>query len=57
LPTFALSEETYVFERMWPTLQQSWYFNYAVSGADVNNDNQVGMEEVLYILQKVAGLR
>jgi DNA-binding beta-propeller fold protein YncE len=26
LPTFALSEETYVFERMWPTLQQPWYF-------------------------------
>ncbi len=26
LPTFALSEETYIFERMWPTLQQRWYF-------------------------------
>jgi sugar lactone lactonase YvrE len=22
----ALSEETYVFERMWPTIQQPWYF-------------------------------
>ncbi len=26
IPTFALSEETYVFERMWPTLQKPWYF-------------------------------
>jgi uncharacterized protein YjiK len=27
LPTPASSEEAYVFERMWPTLQQPWYFN------------------------------
>jgi sugar lactone lactonase YvrE len=27
LPTLALSEETYKFERMWPTLQQPWYFH------------------------------
>lgn len=26
----ALSEETYVFERMWPTLQQPWYFTGSV---------------------------
>lgn len=26
LSTSASSEETYVFERMWPTLQQPWYF-------------------------------
>ncbi len=25
-PTFASSEEPYQFERMWPTLQQPWYF-------------------------------
>ena len=25
-PNLALSEETYRFERMWPTLQQPWYF-------------------------------
>ena len=25
-PNFALSEESYRFERMWPTLQQPWYF-------------------------------
>ncbi len=34
-PTFALSEETYVFERMWPTLQQPWYFR----AADITMDN------------------
>lgn len=27
LPTFASSKETYKFERIWPTLQQPWYFN------------------------------
>ncbi len=27
LPTLASSEETYKFERMWPTLKQPWYFN------------------------------
>ena len=27
LPNFALSEENYRFERMWPTLQQPWYFS------------------------------
>ena len=27
LSTSASAEETYVFERMWPTLQQPWYFN------------------------------
>jgi len=26
-------------------------------GADVNNDEKIGLEEVIYILQKVAGLR
>jgi len=31
--------------------------DYATSGADVNNDNKVDMEEVIYILQKKAGLR
>ena len=30
-PTFASSEETYVFERMWPTLQQPWYFHSPVA--------------------------
>ena len=29
LPTSATSEETYVFERMWPILQQPWYFRSA----------------------------
>ena len=27
MPASASSEETYKFERMWPTLQQPWYFN------------------------------
>jgi len=27
-PSVVLSEETYVFERMWPTLQQPWYFSF-----------------------------
>ena len=26
-PTLALSEETYKFERMWPNIQQPWFFN------------------------------
>ena len=26
LPSIASSQETYVFERMWPALQQPWYF-------------------------------
>jgi sugar lactone lactonase YvrE len=26
LPASALSQETYVFERMWPIIQQNWYF-------------------------------
>jgi len=31
--------------------------NYASSGADVNGDGKIGMAEVLYILQIVAGMR
>ena len=27
LPALASSEEIFEFERMWPTLQQPWYFN------------------------------
>lgn len=27
VPGLALSEETCKFERMWPTLQQPWFFN------------------------------
>jgi hypothetical protein len=32
-------------------------FDYPVSGADVNNDGKVGLEEILYIMQFVAGIR
>ena len=31
--------------------------DYASSGADVNGDGKIGIEEVIYILQTVAGLR
>ncbi len=31
--------------------------NYALSGADVNGDGKIGKEEVIYILQKVCGVR
>ncbi|RZB30254.1 MAG: hypothetical protein SRB1_02534 [Desulfobacteraceae bacterium Eth-SRB1] len=31
--------------------------NYATSGADVNGDAKIGLAEVIYILQDVAGLR
>lgn len=31
--------------------------NYAVSGMDVNDDAKIGLHELLYILQTVAGLR
>ncbi len=37
-PLFA--EETYVFERMWPTLQQDWYF-YEPSGLTIDNESFV----------------
>jgi len=28
MPGHALPEEAYLFERMWPTLQQVWYFDF-----------------------------
>lgn len=31
--------------------------DYASSGTDVNGDNKIGMAEVIYILQKAAGMR
>ena len=31
--------------------------DYAASGADVNKDNEIGTEELIYILQKAAGMR
>ena len=37
---FVLSEETYVFERMWPTLQQPWYF-YQPEAIAVNRDGYI----------------
>ena len=40
LPTLASSEETYVFERMWPTLHQPWDFG-ALQEIVVNADNNL----------------
>jgi streptogramin lyase len=40
LPTFAIAEETYEFERMWPTLQQPWYF-YQSEAVEVNKDGYI----------------
>jgi hypothetical protein len=31
--------------------------DYTSSGADVNGDNKIGLAEVIFILQKVAGMR
>jgi hypothetical protein len=31
--------------------------DYSISGVDVNGDNKIGLAEVIYILQKVAGVR
>lgn len=31
--------------------------DYAISGADVNDDNKIGLAEIIYIIQKVAGMR
>ena len=40
LSTPASSEEAYVFERMWPTLQQPWYFFYP-GGLTINASGNV----------------
>ncbi len=39
-PVSATAEETYKFERLWPTLQQPWYFGDA-EGISVDNDGFV----------------
>jgi len=44
IPTLASSEETYKFERMWPTMQQSWYF-YSPMGIAVDKDGNVYVAE------------
>lgn len=31
--------------------------DYTTSGADVGGDNRIGIEEIIYILQWVAGMR
>ena len=46
LPNLAAAEEqqTYVFDRMWPTLKQPWYFS-SPSGIAVNGDGDVYVVE------------
>jgi len=44
LPNPASSEETYVFERMWPTLQQPWYFSLP-SGIAIDKNGFVYVAE------------
>jgi len=46
LPTLVLSEETYKFERMWPTLQQPWYFR-APQGLVVDSTKNVYVADTL----------
>ena len=41
LPAFASSQETYKFERMWPTLKQPWYFSV--------HDISIGAEGSIYM--------
>ncbi len=43
-PSPASSEEIYTFERMWPTLQQPWYF-YGPQGIAVDNNGNVYVTE------------
>jgi sugar lactone lactonase YvrE len=54
LPTFPLSaeEETYVFERMWPELQQPWYFYNAVGIALDQSDNFYVVDSHYHRIQK-----
>jgi len=39
MPALALSAETYRFERMWPAIQQPWYFVYPVCVTIDNQEN------------------
>ncbi len=44
-PISASASETYKFERMWPTLQQPWYFNHP-SGVAVDDEGFVYMVDM-----------
>jgi sugar lactone lactonase YvrE len=39
ISSYAISKEAYVFERMWPTLQQPWYFYMPVDFVIDSDDN------------------
>jgi streptogramin lyase len=49
LPSFANSEETYKFERMWPTLQQPWYLSPSALAVDDKNNVYVGDSYLLRV--------
>ena len=52
LPTSALAEDTYKFQRMWPTLQQPWYFSQP-TGVSVDSAGHVYvLEESGHRVQK-----
>ena len=40
IPSIPSAEEKYVFERMWPTLQQPWYF-YHTQGLAIDIEGNV----------------
>jgi streptogramin lyase len=50
--TFIKVKETYIFQRMWPTLQQPWYFNYP-HGITVDTNGLVYVVDTLnHCIQK-----
>jgi len=52
LPTVAFPEEIYEFERMWPTLQQPWYFMTPIGTAfDENGNTFISDRDNNYVLK------
>lgn len=45
MPALVFPEETYKFERMWPEMQQPWYF-YGPSGIAVDQKGKVYFSEM-----------
>ncbi len=46
-PTIASSEEIYVFERMWPALQEPWYF-FTPSDIAVDSEGYIYVVDLHY---------
>ena len=53
MPAPASSEETYKFERMWPTLQQPWYFYQPHGMATDRNGNVYVVDTENHRIQKI----